>query len=399
MLHTVARACRVFYGKNTDTKDRNPIMANFTPPVLKGLLKKPGRHPDAQSKGLYFRTVGDDKAYWVYRYRLHGVEREMSLGAYPELKLEEARAKHAALRAMVLNKTDPLAGRRNAAVAPSSSAKPTFGEMADKYVATHEGGWRNSKHRWQWTQTLTKYCGPIRDKAVDQIGTEDILAVLTPLWSCRSTTASRLRGRIERVLNAARALGHIDRERANPARWKGHLDELLAKPQKLTRGHHKAMSYADTPAFVQRLRQSTSTAALALEFLILTATRSGETLGARWEEFDLRSAVWTVPKERTKTNEAFSIPLSDQALLIIQRLEAGRGKNPYVFPADHSARCQTWRWRCCCADWRSMSPRTDSEPVFARGVRRSPMSSSSLPSFVSAIASARRCRAPTTAPP
>ena len=114
--------------------------------------------------------------------------------------------------------------------------------MADKYVATHEGGWRNSKHRWQWTQTLTQYCGPIRHKAVDEIGTDDILAVLTPLWSSRSVTASRLRGRIERVLNAARALGHIDREKANPARWKGHLDELLAKPQKLTRGHHKAMT-------------------------------------------------------------------------------------------------------------------------------------------------------------
>ena len=156
--------------------------------------------------------------------------------------------------------------------------------------------------------------------------------MLTPLWSSRSVTASRLRGRIERVLNAARALGHIDRERANPARWKGHLDELLAKPQKLTRGHHKAMTYADTSAFVASLRAMNSTAALALEFLILTATRSGETLGARWDEIDLRSAVWTVPKERTKTNEAFSIPLSDQALVIIQKLEAGRGKNPHVFP-------------------------------------------------------------------
>lgn len=307
-------------------------MPSFTPPVLKGLLKKPGRHPDGQAKGLYFRVVGDGKAYWVYRFRISGIEREMSLGPYPELKLDEARAKHAELRAMVLNKIDPLAGRRGAKPVATSSTKPTFGEMADKYVATHEGGWRNSKHRWQWTQTLTQYCGPICHKAVDEIGTDDILAVLTPLWSSRSVTASRLRGRIERVLNAARALGHIDRERANPARWKGHLDELLAKPQKLTRGHHKAMTYADTPAFVASLRAMNSTAALALEFLILTATRSGETLGARWDEIDLRSAVWTVPKERTKTNEAFSIPLSDQALVIIQKLEAGRGKNPHVFP-------------------------------------------------------------------
>lgn len=306
-------------------------MASFTPPVLKGLLKKPGRHPDGQAKGLYFRVVGDGKAYWVYRFRISGIEREMSLGPYPELKLDEARAKHAELRAKVLNKIDPLAGRRGAKPVATSSTKPTFGEMADKYVATHEGGWRNSKHRWQWTQTLTQYCGPIRDKAVDQIGTDDILAVLTPLWSSRSVTASRLRGRIERVLNAARALGHIDRERANPARWKGHLDELLAKPQKLARGHHAAMPCDQLPEFVRRLRASTSTAALALEFLILTATRSGETINARWDEVSFETATLNVAKERMKTNEAFSIPLSDRAIAILRTLESGRGKNPFVF--------------------------------------------------------------------
>jgi integrase len=203
--------------------------------------------------------------------------------------------------------------------------------MADDYVATHEGGWRNSKHRWQWTQTLTGYCGPIRDMPVDQIGTDDVLAVLTPPWTRAPVTGSRLRGRIEKVLDAARALGHIDRDRANPARWKGHLELLLPKPAKLMRGHHRAMTYADTPAFVQRLRAMTSTAALAMEFLILTATRSGETLGARWEEIDFDKAVFTIPPGRMKTNEAFSVPLSDRALAILRTLEAGRGKNPFVF--------------------------------------------------------------------
>jgi hypothetical protein len=135
--------------------------------------------------------------------------------------------------------------------------------MADKYVETHEGGWRNPKHRWQWTQTLTSHCAPIRDMPVDQIGTDDILAVLKPLWTRAPVTGSRLRGRIEKVIDAARALGHIDRDRANPARWKGHLELLLPKPKKLARGHHKALAYADTPAFVQRLRsvQAGNTAA------------------------------------------------------------------------------------------------------------------------------------------
>jgi integrase len=203
--------------------------------------------------------------------------------------------------------------------------------MADDYVATHEGGWRNSKHRWQWTQTLTQHCAPIRYMPVDQIGTDDILTVLKPLWTRAPVTGSRLRGRIERVLNAARARGHIDKDRANPARWKAHLDELLPKPKKLAHGHHAAMPYADAPAFLQRLLASTSTAALALEFLILTATRTGETLGAQWSEISFETATLTVAKERMKTNEAFSIPLSDRALTILRTLEAARGKNPFVF--------------------------------------------------------------------
>ena len=130
------------------------------------------------------------------------------------------------------DKIDPLAGKRAAkSAAATPSAKPTFGVMADEYVATHEGGWRNPKHRWQWTQTLTQHCAPIRDMPVDQIGTDDVLAVLTPLWTRAPVTGSRLRGRIEKVIDAARALGHIDRDRANPARWKGHLDTSAAQAQ------------------------------------------------------------------------------------------------------------------------------------------------------------------------
>ena len=320
-------------------------MANFTPPVLRGLLKKPGRHPDGQAKGLYFRAVGDGKAYWVYRYRVAGREREMSLGPYPEVKLADARAKHAGLRAMILNKSDPLAHKR-AATSTTPSTKPTFGAMADDYVATHEGAWRNIKHRWQWSQTLTQHCAAIRDMPVDQIATADVLAVLRPLWSSTAETASRLRGRIESVINAARALGHIPEDKANPARWKGHLDHLLAKQNRLSRGHHKALAYADLPEFVKRLRevQAGNTAALALEFLILTATRTSETLNATWDEIDFETATWTVPKERMKMQQGTSR----------SRWPTGRspsskpsmrhsGKNPHVFPGGRRSRCRTWR--------------------------------------------------------
>ena len=306
-------------------------MTKLTPQGLRTLLKKPGRHADGQ--GLFFRTLGENRAYFVYRFRLNRVEHEMSVGPYPELGLGEARRKHAELRAQVLNGINPMAKRNGKSAAATPSMKPTFGLMADDFVATHEGGWRNPKHRWQWTQTLTSYCAPIRDMPVDQIGTDDVLAVLKPLWTRAPVTGSRLRGRVEKIIDAARALGHIHRDRANPARWKGHLELLLPKPKKLARGHHKALAYADTPAFVQRLRsvQAGNAAALALEFLILTATRTGETLNATWDEIDFDAATWTVPKERMKINAIFDVPLSDRALDILRALDANRGKNPFVF--------------------------------------------------------------------
>ena len=273
-------------------------MAKFTPPVLRGLLKKPGRHPDEEAKGPYFRAVGDGKAYWVYRYRLHGHEREMSLGPYPEVKLADARAKHAELRAKVLKKSDPLAGKR-ALMPTTPSGKPTFGAMADDYqeprtrVAQH-------KHRAQWSMTLTVHARAIRDTPVDQVTTTDVLGVLRPLWIETPETASRLRGRVESVINAARALGHLPEDKANPARWKGHLDHLLPKPKKLSRGHHAAMPYADLPQFMTRLREMPGVASPALEFLILTATRTSETLNATWEEIDFEAAIWRVPAVRMK---------------------------------------------------------------------------------------------------
>ena len=308
------------------------MAGKLTSRSVESLAKRRGRYGDGD--GLFLRVLDPGKrVYWTYRYRLNGVDRETSVGAYPEITLADARAKHADLRAAVLKKIDPLAGKRNANASPASSAKPTFGVMADEFVATHEGGWRNPKHRWQWTQTLTSYCAPIRGMPVDQIGTDDILAVLKPLWTRAPVTGSRLRGRIEKIIDAARALGHIDRDRANPARWKGHLELLLPRPAKLARGHHAAMPYADVPGFVQRLRsvQAGNTAALALEFLILTATRTGETLNAKWDEINFDTAAWTIPGERMKTNDEFSVPLSDHALDILKAQHEARSKNPFVF--------------------------------------------------------------------
>jgi integrase len=302
-------------------------MPKLTQAALRRLIKKTGRHSDGG--GLYFRVIGEGKAYFVYRYRVGGKERETSLGPFPELTLAEAREKHAELRkSVVVDKADPIADKRGAKTMQAVRAVPTFGDMADAYVQTHEATWRNAKHRYQWRQTLTGYCGPIRDTPVDQIATADVLAVLRPLWSRAPETASRLRGRIQAVIEAAQALGHIAEDKANPARWKGHLDKLLPRPAKLSRGHQKALPYADVPGFAQRLRSSDNMAALALEFLILTATRTNETLGAQWAEVDLVNETWTVPPSRMKTGDAFSVPLPGRAIAILTEARSQARKEP-----------------------------------------------------------------------
>ena len=300
-------------------------MTKLTPPSLRTLIKKTGRHADGQ--GLFFRVLGQNKAYFVYRFRLNGREREMSLGPYPELGLGEARRKHAELRAQVLNKVDPLAYKHGAKPTVSSGVA-TFGEIADDYVETQQGAWRSAKHRRQWRMTLTEYCKPIWSKPVDEITTVDVLACLKPVWTRTPETASRLRGRIETVIDAARALGHVPEDKANPARWKGDLDHLMPKRNKLDQPHHAASPYGDVAELVKGLRAADSMTALALEFLILTATRSGETLGARWREFDLEAATWSIPKERMKAGRDHDVPLSDRAVEIIAEARQRARKEP-----------------------------------------------------------------------
>ena len=246
-------------------------------------------------------------------------------------------------RDVTLVRARELAGQARAKLAekinPKDSRKPTngvtFGECADRVIEAMRPSWRNSKHAAQWEMTLRDYAARLRRLPADKITTDDVLSVLKPLWNEKPETASRLRGRIERVLDAAKAQGLRSGE--NPARWRGHLDQLLPKRQRLTRGHHAAMSYADVPAFIANLQSRQATAALALEFAILTAARSGEVLGARWDEFDLERAVWTVPAERMKAGREHRVPLPRRALKIVKAMHDTRDGD-FVFAGQKSGK-------------------------------------------------------------
>jgi integrase len=307
-------------------------MGKLTSKGLAALMKKPPkRWPDGD--GLFFRTAGQGKAYWTARYTVGRRERETSLGPYPEVGIDEARIKHLDLRGALARKVDPV-GKRSAKT-PSSSpgGTPTFGMMADRYIATHEGGWKNSKHHQQWVMTLREYAKPIRDLPVDQIDAKAVLQVLEPKWRDAPETMSRLRGRIEVILASAQVAGWIDPDKTNPARWKNWLDHMLPAPKKIgTRGNHAAMDYRDLPAFMAKLGQTVGDSARALAFTVLTCARTSETLGMTWDEADFETATWTVPKERMKMAKPHDVPLSDQAVAILHAQHATRGQNPYVFP-------------------------------------------------------------------
>jgi integrase len=205
----------------------------------------------------------------------------------------------------------------------------TFGECADELLTSKENTFRNAKHAAQWKMTLTEYAQPLRKIPVGDVTTDDVVRVLRPLWADKQETASRLRGRIEKVLDYAKAVGLRSGE--NPARWKGHLDHILPARQRLARGHHAAMAYADVPAFMQDLVSVDGFGARALELCILTATRSGEVLNAQWPEFDLAKALWAIPADRMKMGKEHVVPLSARALTVLQDLKAKR-LSDYVFP-------------------------------------------------------------------
>lgn len=251
--------------------------------------------------------------------------REMGLGTYPSISLAIARDLAENCRRQVETGLDPILERRK-------DSEPTFGDCADKYLATISSEFRNEKHRAQWEMTLKVYCQLIRNRKVSTISTDDVLKILTPIWQEKRETASRLRGRIERVLDFAKVKGWRTGE--NPALWRGHLKGALpAEKKALTRGHHAAMAYDDIPAFLARVRSAEAMAARALEFLILTAARSGEVLGAQWDEIDMDAAIWTVPANRMKMAKEHRVPLTTSALAILKPLYEAR-LNSFIFPGQ-----------------------------------------------------------------
>ncbi|MEP9399075.1 integrase arm-type DNA-binding domain-containing protein [Mesorhizobium sp. KR2-14] len=289
-------------------------------------VKKPGRHSDGG--GLYLNVAPSGSKSWLFMWVRDGKRREMGLGPYPAVTLAKARAKAVEYRAAVEDGRDPIIER-------NKEAEPTFAECVDQFLASMESSWRNEKHRAQWRMTLTAYCKPIQTRKVSAIDTADVLEVLTPIWKEKAETASRLRGRIERVLDFAKAKGWRTGE--NPALWRGHLKNVLPARQRLTRGHHAAMPYRDVPQLITRLRASEAMAARALEFLILTAARSGEVLGVQWPEIDFERAIWTVPANRMKAGKEHRVPLTERALAILKSLHDVRGST-YVFPGHKVGR-------------------------------------------------------------
>jgi integrase len=284
---------------------------------------KPGKYSDGDNLYLIVSKTGSRK--WVLRFTWRGRAKEMGLGSASSVPLADAREKAASARRKIAQGLNPIEERKR------DSGIPTFGEMADIVLEMVAESSRNEKHKAQWKMTLETYAAPLRGKPVDTITTEDLLSVLKPIWTAKAETASRLRGRIEKVLDAAKAKGFRDGE--NPARWRGHLDHLLPRAPKLARGHHPAMPYEEVPAFIARLRESDSLSGRALEFCILTAARSGEILGMRWSEVDLDKKVWTLPADRMKAGREHRVPLSARAMTILRNLHEDRSGD-FVFPGQ-----------------------------------------------------------------
>lgn len=271
-------------------------------------LKEPGLHADGG--GLYLSVTKSGSKSWRFIYRLRGKRREKGLGALAAVGLADAREKAAEMRGLIADGKDPLDVRE---VSPDGT---TFGEEATALMNSLEGGWRNEKHKWQWRQTLKTYCAPMWAKPVHLVETQDVVDVLRPIWLEKHETANRLRGRIERVLDAAKVNGR--REGENPARYRGHLELILPKRKRGEKRHHPAMPYKDVPDFFPALRTRVSTAARALEFLILTAARTSEVLKMTWGEVDLEAATWTVPGERMKMGKEHVVTLSAPAVALLK---------------------------------------------------------------------------------
>ncbi|WP_108819918.1 tyrosine-type recombinase/integrase [Pseudovibrio sp. Alg231-02] len=276
--------------------------------VQKVKTAKPGRHGDGRGLFLYVKPSGSRS--WVLRYQVQGRRRDLGLGAFPDVTLAMARERAAEARRLIAEGEDPIAKKQQ--------AKPkTFKEAALELIESKRSGWKNAKHAAQWSSTLETYVFPkIGQMQVAKVETADVIGALKPIWSEKPETANRVRQRIEAVIDYASALGI--RTGDNPARWRGHLDNLLPKPAKVRAvKHHPALAHAQIADFMGELAEREGVAARALGFTILTVARSGETRGMTWGEVDLATRVWTIPAERMKAGKEHRVPLTDAAIAFL----------------------------------------------------------------------------------
>jgi integrase len=289
--------------------------------------------------GLYLQVSASGAKSWVFRYKEAGRQHEMGLGPLHTIGLAEAREKARECRRVRLEGIDPIEARRTARRrAKIEAAKAmTFKQCAERYIDSHKAGWRNPKHAAQWPSTLATYVYPVfGGLAVQAIEVGLVMKAVEPIWTAKPETASRVRGRIESVLDWATARGY--RQGENPARWRGHLENLLPKKTKVRRvEHHAALPYVELPEFMAELRRQEAIGAKALQFAILTVARTGEVIGARWSEIDLERRVWVIPAERMKAGKEHRAPLSEASASIMEAMQKVR-EGDYVFPGGKARR-------------------------------------------------------------
>jgi integrase len=293
-------------------------------------LSKAGRYTDDKTKGLHLWVKPSLQKYWVFRYTVNGKRQGMGLGVYPEVSLKMAREKAIVARLAVNQGISPIQAKKQASQFQKASKAPAFRDFALDYIETMKPNWRNDKHADQWVRTITTYAFPvIGDLHLDEIDTTHILQILQPIWLTKSETASRLRGRIERILSAS--ITRKFRSAANPAFWKGHLENLMPSPKSSDK-HHEALPYEELPQFMADLREMDSLSALALEFTILNAARTGEvTKGLRAE---IRDSVWTIPGNRMKSGKTHQVPLCQRSLDILTIAQSLDPNSHYLFSRD-----------------------------------------------------------------
>jgi len=298
-------------------------------------LLEPGQYPDGG--GLYFQISRSGSRSWIFKFTLSGRTREMGMGPLSVVSLAEARVEAARCRALLKDKVDPIEARNAARKAAQTDAPRLFEAAAADYIKTHRPGWKNAKHVQQWENTLATYAGPVIGKmGVRDVGTDEVKRILEPIWISKRETASRLRGRIESILDAEKAQGHRSGE--NPARWRGHLSLILPNQKRRKKiKHHPALPWDEMPGFMAALVECPGRAARMLELLILTAVRTQEIRFSRPAEFDVRRRVWTVPGDRMKMEMPLRVPLSDRAVdLVKDAMEAQR--YDWMFPGDRKGK-------------------------------------------------------------